>query len=318
MRIVAALGGNALLRRGQRPGAAVQMANVRAAAQALAPVAREHELIVTHGNGPQVGLLALQSEAAGEAGRYPLDLLGAQTQGMIGYMIEDELRDALGGAREVATLLTEVVVDARDPAFGRPTKPVGPGYDEAEARRLARERGWAVGPDGGRWRRVVASPEPLRIVEIRAIRLLVGAGVVVVCAGGGGVPVVRDEEGGLRGVEAVVDKDLSAALLAAELGADALVMLTDADAVYDHWGTPSARRIDRASPRMLRGRSFPAGSMAPKVEAACRFVEGAGNRTPLFIPTDRVAGRRFAAIGAMSDVGAVVRGEKGTRIEADA
>jgi carbamate kinase len=313
VRIVAALGGNALLRRGEAPGAAVQMRNVRAAAHALAPVARAHELILTHGNGPQVGLLALQ----GEAGRYPLDLLGAQTQGMIGYMIEDELRDELGGAREVATLLTEVVVDAHDPAFGRPTKPVGPLYDEDQARRLARERGWSVGPDGGRWRLMVPSPEPRRIVEIRAIRLLVEAGVVVVCAGGGGVPVVRDAEGGLRGVEAVIDKDLSAALLGRDLGADALVMLTDADAVYQAWGTPDARPIARASPRMLRGMAFAGGSMGPKVEAACRFVEGTGGRPPLFVPTDRVAHRRFAAIGAMADVAAILRGERGTRIEAD-
>jgi carbamate kinase len=316
VRIVAALGGNALLRRGEPPGAAVQMRNVGAAAQALAPVAREHELIVTHGNGPQVGLLALQSEALGAAGRYPLDLLGAQTQGMIGYMIEDELRDALGGAREVATLLTEVVVDAHDPAFGRPTKPVGPVYDEAAARRLARERGWSVGPDEGRWRRLVPSPEPRHIVEIHAIRLLVEAGVVVVCAGGGGVPVVREAGGGLRGVEAVIDKDLSAALLARDLGADALLMLTDVDAVHAGWGTPEARPIARASPRTLREFAFAAGSMAPKVEAACRFV-GTGAPRPLFVRTDRLPVRPFAAIGAMADVSAILRGEKGTRVEAD-
>jgi carbamate kinase len=314
---VAALGGNALLRRGEAPGAAVQVRNVRAAAHALVPVARDHELIVTHGNGPQVGLLALQSEAAGEAGRYPLDLLGAQTQGMIGYMIEDELRDALGGTREVATLLTEVVVDAHDPAFGRPSKPVGPLYDEADARRLAAERGWTVGPDGGRWRRLVPSPEPRRIVEIQAIRLLVQAGVVVVCAGGGGVPVVRDAGGGLRGVEAVIDKDLSAALLARELGADALVMLTDADAVYQEWGKPEARPIVRASPRLLRAMAFAPGSMGPKVEAACRFVERAGGPPPLFVPTGGESHRRFAGIGAMADVAAILRGEKGTRVEAD-
>ena len=316
LRIVVALGGNALLRRGEPPEAARQVRNIRAAARALAPVAREHQVIVTHGNGPQVGFLALQSEGQGEAGRYPLDLLGAQTQGMIGYMIEDELRDELGGGREVATLLTEVVVDAGDPAFAHPTKPVGPTYDAMEAGRLARERGWRVGPDGSRWRRLVPSPEPLRIVEIHAIRLLVEAGVVVVCAGGGGVPVVKDEAGGLRGVEAVIDKDLSAALLASELRADALLMLTDVDAVYEGWGTAAARPIARASPRMLRGMTFAAGSMAPKVEAACRFVEAAAPGS-LFVSTDRVIGRRFAAIGALTDVAAVLRGEEGTRVEAD-
>jgi carbamate kinase len=316
MRIVVALGGNALLRRGEPPEAAGQIRNVRAAAHALAPVARAHQVIVTHGNGPQVGFLALQSEAHGAAGRYPLDVLGAQTQGMIGYMIEDELRDELGGAREVATLLTEVVVDARDPAFAKPTKPVGPVYDAAEAGRLARERGWSMGPDGSAWRRLVPSPEPRRIVEIHAIRLLVEAGVVVVCAGGGGVPVVKDETGGLRGVEAVIDKDLSAALLAAELRADALLLLTDVDAVYEAWGTPEARPLARASPLMLRGMPFAAGSMAPKVEAACRFVEAAAAGAMLFVPTDSVTGPRFAAIGALADVAAILRGERGTRVQA--
>jgi carbamate kinase len=316
MRIVVALGGNALLRRGEPPEAAGQIRNVRAAAHALAPVARAHQVIVTHGNGPQVGFLALQSEAHGAAGRYPLDVLGAQTQGMIGYMIEDELRDELGGAREVATLLTEVVVDARDPAFAKPTKPVGPVYDAAEAGRLARERGWSMGPDGSAWRRLVPSPEPRRIVEIHAIRLLVEAGVVVVCAGGGGVPVVKDETGGLRGVEAVIDKDLSAALLAAELRADALLLLTDVDAVYEAWGTPEARPLARASPLMLRGMPFAAGSMAPKVEAACRFVEASAAGAMLFVPTDSVTGPRFAAIGALADVAAILRGERGTRVQA--
>jgi len=316
MRIVVALGGNALLRRGEPPEAAGQIRNVRAAAHALAPVARAHQVIVTHGNGPQVGFLALQSEAHGEAGRYPLDVLGAQTQGMIGYMIEDELRDELGGAREVATLLTEVVVDARDPAFAKPTKPVGPVYDAAEAGRLARERGWSMGPDGSAWRRLVPSPEPRRIVEIHAIRLLVEAGVVVVCAGGGGVPVVKDETGGLRGVEAVIDKDLSAALLAAELRADALLLLTDVDAVYEAWGTPEARPLARASPLTLRGMPFAAGSMAPKVEAACRFVEASAAGAMLFVPTDSVTGPRFAAIGALADVAAILRGERGTRVQA--
>lgn len=302
MRLVIALGGNALLKRGEPLDAALQLGNVRRAARAIAPAARRHRVIVTHGNGPQVGLLALQSEACPATRPYPLDVLGAQTQGMIGYMIEDELRDALGGSRELATLLTQVVVDEHDPAFARPTKPVGPVYEEREALALARERGWTVGPDGSHWRRLVPSPEPRRIVEINSIRLLVEAGVIVICAGGGGVPVVRDATGELRGAEAVIDKDLCAALLASQLQASALLMLTDADAVYDGWGGRDATPIRRATPSMLRRMTFPPGSMAPKVEAACRFVEAGG------------AGARFAAIGALEDVEAILRGEKGTRV----
>ena len=304
MRIVIALGGNALLKRGEPLDAEVQLANVRRAARALAPAARVHEVIVTHGNGPQVGLLALQSEAYAATRPYPLDVLGAQTQGMIGYMIEDELRDALGGARELATLLTQVVVDEHDPAFATPSKPVGPVYEECEARALAREKGWTVGPDGSRWRRLVPSPDPRRIVEISAIRLLVEAGVIVICAGGGGVPVVMDASGEQRGAEAVIDKDLCAALLASQLEASGLLMLTDADAVYDGWGTRDATPIRRATPSALRRMTFPPGSMAPKVEAACRFVAAGG-------------GARFAAIGALEDAEAILRGERGTRIEAD-
>jgi carbamate kinase len=300
VRIVIALGGNALLRRGEPLDAAVQLANVRRAARALAPVTRDHEVIVTHGNGPQVGLLALQSEGAPGARPLPLDVLGAETQGMIGYMIEDELRDALDGSRELATVLTQVVVDANDPAFATPTKPVGPVYKEGAARELARARGWTVGPDGAHWRRLVPSPEPRRIVELAAIRLLVEARVIVICAGGGGVPVVREATGRLRGAEAVIDKDLCAALLASQLEASALLMLTDADAVYEGWGGPDSRPLRRATPSRLRGMTFPRGSMAPKVEAACRFVEGAG--------------ARFAAIGALEDVEGILRGEKGTRI----
>jgi carbamate kinase len=302
VRLVVALGGNALLKRGEPASSARQLANVRGAARALAPVARRHQMIVTHGNGPQVGQLALLSEE-GDAG-FPLDVLGAQSQGMIGYMIEDELRDELAGARELATLLTQVVVDADDPAFRDPAKPVGPQYEEAEARALARERGWAIGPDGARWRRLVPSPEPRRIVEMSAIRVLVDAGVIVICAGGGGVPMVMEESGRYHGAQAVIDKDLCAALLASELGATALVMLTDADAVYERWGRPGAAPIRRATPAGLRAMEFPRGSMAPKVEAACRFVEGAP------------AGERFAAIGALEDVEGILAGEKGTTVSA--
>ena len=304
MRIVIALGGNALLKRGEPLDVVVQLGNVRRAARALAPTTRYHQVIVTHGNGPQVGFLALQS-AAGPATRpLPLDVLGAETQGMIGYMIEDELRDALGGSRELATVLTQVVVDAHDPAFKTPTKPVGPVYEEREARDLARARGWSVGPDGAHWRRLVPSPEPRRIVEIYAIKLLVEAGVIVICAGGGGVPVVREASGALRGAEAVIDKDLCAALLASQLQASALLMLTDADAVYEGWGGPDAIPIRRATPAMLRRMTFPPGSMAPKIEAACRFVEAGGSA-------------QFAAIGALEDVEAILRGETGTRVEAN-
>ncbi len=298
MRVVIALGGNALLRRGEPLDATVQRRNVRAAASAVAAVAREHEVVITHGNGPQVGLLLLQSEAYRAVAPYPLDILGAETEGMIGYLIEEELRNVLPG-REVATLLTVVEVAADDPAFRRPSKPIGPVYTAAEARRLAVERGWRMAPDGRRWRRVVPSPEPRRIIEIAAIRLLVAAGVIVVCAGGGGIPVVVDPAGGLRGVEAVIDKDLSAALLATTLEADALLLLTDVDAVYAEWGTPWARPLRRATAAELRAMSFAPGSMGPKIEAACRFVESGG---------------RFAAIGALADAALLLRGGAGTRV----
>jgi carbamate kinase len=298
VRVVIALGGNALLRREEPLDAAVQRRNVHRAALALAPVACEHQVVVTHGNGPQVGLLALQNEAYRAVRPYPLDVLSAESEGMIGYLIEEELRNQLPG-REVATLLTQVVVDAADPAFARPTKPIGPTYSATAARRLAAERGWAVGPDDGGWRRLVASPEPMQIVELSAIRILLGAGVIVICVGGGGIPVVREACYGLRGVEAVVDKDLSAALLGLALGAEALLLLTDVDAAYEAWGTPDTRPIHRASPAQLRRLTFAAGSMGPKVEAACRFVEGGG---------------AFAAIGRLDEAPAILRGHAGTRV----
>ena len=305
MRVVVALGGNALLRRGETPSADAQRRNLHPAARALALLAREHAMVVTHGNGPQVGLLALQAESQDGASQ-PLDVLGAQTQGMIGYLIEDELRDAIGEGREVATLLTQVVVDSRDPAFDHPTKPIGPVYSRARAEELAAARGFAVAADGAHWRRVVPSPEPQRILELGAIRLLLEAGVIVVCAGGGGVPVVADPAGGWRGVEAVVDKDLSAALLADALDADALLLLTDVDAVYRDWGTDRARPIRRATAGSLRAETFEAGSMGPKVEAACRFVTSG--------PTSTRPRARYAAIGALAEVGAMLTGEAGTRI----
>jgi carbamate kinase len=301
-RIVAALGGNALLRRGEPLDPALQRANVRRAVTALAPVARDHGLVVTHGNGPQVGLLALQA-AALDSTPTPLDVLGAESEGMIGYVLEQELRNALP-ERDVATLLTQVVVSRDDRAFGRPTKPIGPVYPEAEARSLARQRGWSIAPDGAGWRRVVASPEPGTIVELSTIALLARAGVLVVCAGGGGIPVVEDAAGALHGIEAVIDKDLAAERLADGLGADLLLLLTDVPAVEREHGTAQAAPIDATTPRALRALRFAPGSMAPKVEAAGRFVEGG-------------AGRR-AAIGALEDAQALAAGTAGTQIRATA
>ncbi|MCC7272704.1 MAG: carbamate kinase [Alphaproteobacteria bacterium] len=300
MLIVAALGGNALLRRGEPLDHATERRNVGVAARALAPLARRHRMVVTHGNGPQIGLLALQAEAAGAAGARPVDVLGAGTEGMIGYLIEQELGNLLD--EEVATLLTRVEVDPHDPAFAAPDKPVGPMYDAATARRLAAARGWRIAADGAGWRRVMASPAPLRIVELRTIRLLVRAGVVVVCAGGGGIPVAVGGDGAAYGVEAVIDKDRSAALLAEGLGADLLLMLTDVPNVYAGWGTAAQRPIRRAAPADFLSMELARGSMAPKVEAACRFVRRTGGT---------------AAIGALEDAAAIVAGEAGTTVRGD-
>jgi len=302
MRLVVALGGNALLRRGEAMTAENQRANVAVAARSLAPVAGEHELVVTHGNGPQVGLLALQSAAYKPVAPYPLDVLGAESEGMIGYMIEQELRNALPG-REVATLLTQIEVDPDDPAFGQPTKFIGPGYEPEEGARLADQRGWTMADDGGKARRVVASPLPRRILETRTIDLLLAAGVTVICAGGGGIPVVRRSDGSHAGIEAVIDKDRASALLAREIGAEGLVLLTDVAAVIDGFGTPGAREIRRASPAALAALDLPAGSMAPKAEAAAAFVAGGG---------------RFAAIGALDSLGAILAGRAGTTVTAEA
>jgi len=299
--IVAALGGNALLRRGQPLDADVQHENVRGAAAVLAGLAGRHRLVIVHGNGPQIGLLALQSEAYRGVRAYPLDVLGAETEGMIGYLLERELANALT-ARQIVALLTQVVVDADDPAFAAPTKPIGPMYTEEEAKRLAAARGWVVAPDGSGWRRVVASPHPRAIVELAAIRILLDAGVIVVAAGGGGIPIVVDGSGVRHGVEAVVDKDWAAAVLADALGADALLLLTDVSAVQLSWGTPNARPVDRVSPNELAAVRFDPGSMGPKVDAACWFVSHSGKR---------------AVIGAVSDALAMLRGEAGTRIDPD-
>jgi carbamate kinase len=300
MRIVAALGGNALLRRGEPMTAENQRANVAMAARALLPIALEHDLILTHGNGPQVGLLALQNAAYRPDEPYPLDILDAETEGMIGYLLEQELGNLLPPGRSMATLLTRIEVDPDDPAFRHPTKPIGPVYDRAEAERLAAERSWTIAPDGNRWRRVVPSPQPQRILELPVIELLVRERVIAVCAGGGGIPVVPAPDGGYAGVEAVIDKDFAGALLATSLHADAFLMLTDVDAVYADWGTPDAWPIHRAAPDDLAAREFASGSMGPKVAAACRFVE---------------ANSGFAAIGSLSDAAAMVRGGAGTIVE---
>jgi carbamate kinase len=296
---VVALGGNALLRRGEPAEASHQQANVRAAAASIAVLADMHRLVVTHGNGPQVGLLALQAEAYGDVRPYPLDVLGAETEGMIGYLVDQALVNMLPAGSRVATLLTQTVVDPADPAFAVPSKPIGPIYEPEVGERLARERGWTVRPDGPHVRRVVASPQPIDIVEIETIRLLLDAGVLVVCAGGGGIPVVASPGAGLAGVEAVVDKDLSAALLAEKIGADFLLMLTDVPEVQAYWGTPDAHAIRTATPAELRGMDFAAGSMGPKVEAACRFAERTGGR---------------AGIGRLDLAAEILRGEAGTTV----
>ena len=297
MKVVVALGGNALLERGEAPDSGIQETHVASAVTALAPLAARHQLLITHGNGPQVGVLALESASDPALSRpYPFDVLGAQTQGMIGYWLVQALHNTVP-AQRACCLVGRTVVHADDPAFAQPTKFVGPVYDEARARQLAAERGWNVRQDGAAWRRVVPSPEPVELVELNMIKALAGGGVIVVCAGGGGVPVVRDDAGALRGVEAVVDKDLTAALLARDLAADALLILTDVDAVEDGYGTPQARPIHRATPQELRARPFPAGSMGPKVEAACRFVEATG---------------AMAAIGRLDDAEALLAGKAGT------
>jgi carbamate kinase len=297
MLVVMALGGNALLRRGQPLDADVQRRNLLdAVAKAVAPIARKHRLVITHGNGPQIGLLALQAAAYKDVRPYPLDVLGAESEGMIGYLIEQALSSELPH-REIATLLTQVEVDRADPAFAKPSKPIGPVYGEAEARQLAARTSWTFVPDGGGVRRAVPSPAPRRIREINVIKLLVHSGMVVICAGGGGIPVVATDDGALRGVEAVIDKDLSSALLAEEIGADALLLLTDVAAVWTKWPMSAGRPIGRITPSELRALAFDSGSMAPKVAAACRFAQRTG---------------RMSAIGAIEQAEAILAGEAGT------
>jgi len=301
VRLVIALGGNALLKRGEPLTAENQQANVRLAAERIAAVVPGNEVVVAHGNGPQVGLLALQAESYRQVKPYPLDVLGAQTEAMIGYVIERELGNLLPEEQPLATLLTMVEVDPQDPAFDDPTKFIGPVYTEEEAALLAEENGWTVKRDGLDFRRVVPSPKPRRIFEIGPIRTLVERGVVVVCAGGGGIPTYLDQDGLLHGVEAVIDKDLASSLLAEQLDADLLVIATDVDGVYADWGGPQQHHLDEVTADELEALEFATGSMGPKVEAACNFVRHTGNH---------------AVIGSLTDITAIVDGTAGTRVRA--
>jgi carbamate kinase len=301
MRIVVALGGNALLKRGEPMTAAAQHTNVRIAAAALADLARDHQIIVAHGNGPQVGLMALQAATYAPENPWPLDILGAETEGMIGYLIEQELMNALPPGTDCATLLTRVEVDPLDPAFLQPTKPIGPVYTAEQARTVRAEHRWSMVAEasGNGMRRVVPSPLPVAILGIASIRLLVEAGVCVICAGGGGIPVVRGPDGRMEGVEAVIDKDRTATLLARALEADILLMLTDVEAVFRNWGKPEQEAIGTITPDALDGMHFAAGSMGPKITAACDFVR---------------AGGKLAGIGRLQDARAIIEAKAGTQI----
>lgn len=300
MRVVVALGGNALLRRGEAMTAAAQNTNVRIAAKVLADLAQDHQIIAAHGNGPQVGLLALQGAAYDPGTAWPLDVLGAETEGMIGYLIEQELMNTLPDGARCATLLSRVEVDATDPAFATPSKPIGPVYSEAEGRQVESEHGWTMVSEasGGR-RRVVPSPLPIRIIGMDAIKVLLEAGHCVICAGGGGIPVMRNSIGEMEGVEAVIDKDRTSALLALSLHADALLLLTDVSAVFENYGRPDQRAIKSATPTTFSGMSLPAGSMGPKVEAAVAFLS---------------ASHGLAGIGQLTGAHAILEGQSGTRI----
>jgi len=304
VRIVIALGGNALLRRSDPMTTEVQRRNVRIAAEAIAPLAEQHSILIVHGNGPQVGLLSLQAEAYDGAEPYPLDILDAGTQGMIGYLIQQELRSELPPDRQVVTLLTMIVVDPSDAAFANPTKFVGPVYPQATADALAAKKGWTFRQDGHAWRRVVPSPEPRQVLEIEPITWLLERDAVVICAGGGGIPTMIPSTGPgeLVGVEAVIDKDFASELVAEEVGADLLVMATDVDGVYLDWGTAEQRRLDSVTPGDLSRHGFAAGSMGPKVEAAARFVTKTGKR---------------ASIGALADIAEIVAGRAGTSVVAE-
>lgn len=304
MRVLIALGGNALLRRGEALSAANQLANISLAAAQLARIAENHDVILTHGNGPQVGLLALQAAAYTELEPYPLDVLGAESQGMIGYLLEQALANLLPHSRQVVSLITRVEVAAGDEAFARPNKPIGPMYTEPEAMRLAKEKNWQVAADGppekNGFRRIVASPKPLQILNLPAIVCLINAGALVIAAGGGGIPVVRNAKTqNLTGVEAVIDKDHTASLLAIALKVDCLLIATDVAAVFQDWGMTGQHAVGLTTPAFLQSHSFANGSMAPKVQAACRFVTRSGKR---------------AVIGSLEHIEAMLAGDAGTQI----
>lgn len=304
MKIVVALGGNALSRRGEKANAANLRHNIHQSMKPLATVALTHELVLTHGNGPQIGLLALQNLAYADVAPYPLDILGAETQGMLGYVVGQELMNAIELRKEMATILTTTVVRPDDPAYLNPTKFVGPVYSEADATRLAADYGWDIAQDGQWWRRVVPSPEPQYIRQSATITKLLDLGLIVLCVGGGGIPVFLNEQTRqMIGTEAVVDKDLASAVLARDIDADRLLLLTDVDSVYLDWGTSAQRAIKTVSPDELDGFDFAAGSMGPKVEAAARFAR---------------AGHGDVVIGSLGEIDSIMAGHSGTRVFADA
>ncbi|MBS1072500.1 carbamate kinase [Gluconobacter cerinus] len=302
MKLVIALGGNALMKRGEPLSISAQWKNVRTAAQSLAPLAREHQIILTHGNGPQVGLLAMQAEAFEGVERYPFDVMGAATEGMIGYMLEQELGNILGYDVPVATILTRVEVSAQDPEFSDPSKFIGPTFDQAEIAALHETHGWIFRQDGRMWRRVIASPQPRRILWHRPIRWLLEKGAVVICAGGGGIPVVDTGDNIMEGVEAVIDKDRASSLLATHVPADLFIMATDVSGVYEAYDTPAQCLLRKATPKQLSSQAFSKGSMGPKIEAAINFVRKTG---------------KCAAIGSLSEISQIVAGEAGTWIVPD-
>ncbi|MDA0120412.1 carbamate kinase [Vibrio sp. T11.5] len=295
--VVVALGGNALLRRGEPLEAEVQRQNIEIAVKAIAEIAEQYNVVLVHGNGPQVGLLALQGLEYKKVAPYPLDVLGSETQGMIGYMLMQEFKNQMPNVNATC-MLTQMTVDPNDPAFDNPTKPIGPIYQEAEARELAEKYHWTIKPDGQHFRRVVPSPQPTGIVENEAITKLIDEGHLVICTGGGGIPV-KKENGKLVGVEAVIDKDMSAAFLAKQLNADALLILTDADAVYLDWGKPTQQALRSTHPTELAQYQFDAGSMGPKIEASCEFVQQGG---------------KVVGIGALEDGLRILQGTAGTNI----
>lgn len=303
MKIVIALGGNALLKRGEPMTAENQRENVKTACAQIARVYDGNQLIITHGNGPQVGLLALQNNAYKEVPMYPLDVLGAETAGMIGYMIQQELSNTVPGSASIATVLTQIQVDPKDPAFQKPSKPVGPVYSKEEADKIAAEKGWTMAPDNDKYRRVVASPKPVNIFGLAPLKTLIDNKYIVVCGGGGGIPTWVDDKGKQHGAEAVIDKDLATALLATLIDADLFVIATDVDGAYLDWGKPEQKRIALAAPDAALAFGFASGSMGPKIEAAANFAKATG---------------KDAVIGALADIEQIVAGKAGTRISGKA